>query len=170
MSEHTPTTNTSTTNTTSDSEYKRPRPLKRRNVLDRGSRFGPNMTPMVDVTLVILIFFMASATIAGPEWFLRAQLPAKEDPDAIASDFALPTPMLSAELYLQDNEPDQIMVRGLGSAPRTLESVVEQIRSMDESAAAGLVLGIRSTDEVPYWAVVKLHDAGASVSMRVAIR
>ena len=159
-----------TTDTSNDSGYKRPRPLKRRNVLDRTARFGPNMTPMVDVTLVILIFFMASATIAGPEWFLRAQLPTKENPNAIASDFALPTPMLSAELYLQDNEPDQIMVRGLGSAPRTLESVVEQIRSMDESAAAGLVLGIRSTDEVPYWAVVKLHDAGASVSMRVAIR
>tara|TARA_R110002072_G_scaffold150953_8_gene300001 strand:+ start:21750 stop:22235 length:486 start_codon:yes stop_codon:yes gene_type:complete len=154
-------------NSETDTSYKRPRPLKRRNVLERSSRFGPNMTPMVDVTLVILIFFMASATIAGPEWFLRAQLPAKEDPNAAVSDFALPTPMLSAELYLQDNE---IMVRGLGSTPRSLETVVEQIRTMDESAAAGLILGIRSTDEVPYWAVVMLHDAGASVSMRVAIR
>jgi len=157
---------TNTSNST-DSGYKRPRPLKRRNVLDRSNRFGPNMTPMVDVTLVILIFFMASATIAGPEWFLRAQLPVKDDPNAATSDFALPTPILSAELFLQDN---QIMVRGIGSAPRSLDSVVEQIRAMDESAAAGLVLGVRSTDEVPYWAVVKLHDAGASVSMRVAIR
>ena len=31
-------------------------------------QFGPNMTPMVDVVMVILIFFMASATFAGAEW------------------------------------------------------------------------------------------------------
>jgi biopolymer transport protein ExbD len=36
---------------------------------------GPNMTPMVDVVMVILIFFMASAAMLGPEWFLRASLP-----------------------------------------------------------------------------------------------
>ncbi|MDX2148115.1 MAG: biopolymer transporter ExbD [Planctomycetota bacterium] len=35
---------------------------------------GPNMTPMVDVVMVILVFFMASAAILGPEWFLNAGL------------------------------------------------------------------------------------------------
>jgi len=39
------------------------------------SHYGPNMTPMVDVVMVILIFFMASAAILGPEWFLKASLP-----------------------------------------------------------------------------------------------
>ena len=33
--------------------------------------FGPNMTPMVDVVMVILIFFMASAAFMGDEWFLH---------------------------------------------------------------------------------------------------
>ncbi|MBU6414026.1 MAG: biopolymer transporter ExbD [Planctomycetes bacterium] len=37
--------------------------------------YGPNMTPMVDVVMVILVFFMASAAILGPTWFLRAALP-----------------------------------------------------------------------------------------------
>ncbi|MEM1186649.1 MAG: biopolymer transporter ExbD [Planctomycetota bacterium] len=37
--------------------------------------FGPNMTPMVDVVLVILIFFMASAAFLGPELLLRSGLP-----------------------------------------------------------------------------------------------
>lgn len=38
---------------------------------------GPNMTPMVDVVMVILIFFMASASILGPTWLLRSTLPPK---------------------------------------------------------------------------------------------
>lgn len=37
--------------------------------------FGPNMTPMVDVVMVILVFFMASTAWIGSEWFLRAALP-----------------------------------------------------------------------------------------------
>ncbi len=36
---------------------------------------GPNMTPMVDIVMVILIFFMASAAILGPEWFVATRLP-----------------------------------------------------------------------------------------------
>src|SRR5690348_11081756 len=37
--------------------------------------YGPNMTPMVDVVMVILIFFMASTSVLGPEWFLKTALP-----------------------------------------------------------------------------------------------
>jgi len=45
------------------------------------------MTPMVDVVMVILIFFMASAAIMGPEWFLRSTLPiAKPGPAADAKE------------------------------------------------------------------------------------
>src|SRR4051812_37590647 len=40
------------------------------------SHLGPNMTPMVDVVMVILIFFMASTAFLGPEWFLKTHLPA----------------------------------------------------------------------------------------------
>lgn len=38
---------------------------------------GPNMTPMVDVVMVILVFFMASAAVLGPEWFVRSVLPVR---------------------------------------------------------------------------------------------
>ncbi|MFN8745734.1 MAG: ExbD/TolR family protein [Phycisphaerales bacterium] len=62
----------------SHSESDQPAPrsrrrLRRRGALDRSSmHFGPNMTPMVDVVMVILVFFMASAAFVGPEWFLKA--------------------------------------------------------------------------------------------------
>jgi len=146
---------------------RRPRPLRRRNVLTRSSRFGPNMTPMVDVTLVILIFFMASTAIAGHEWFLRAQLPKEQDPDQQGSGFSLPTPMLSADLLMDGSA---VIVRGIGDEPRPLDFVIEQINAMDESEASGLILGIRARDDVPYWAIVALHDAAAGRKMRVAIR
>ncbi|MBL4699534.1 MAG: biopolymer transporter ExbD [Phycisphaerales bacterium] len=153
--------------TTQTNEYKRPRPLKQRNVLTRSSRFGPNMTPMVDVTLVILIFFMASASIAGHEWFLRADLPEIQDPDLINTGLTLPIPMLNADLFIQI---EQVFVRGIGDEPQRIETVITKISEMDAESADGLILGIRANDQVPYWAVVALHDAASSVSMRVAIR
>src|SRR3954452_2971553 len=33
---------------------------------------GPNMTPMVDVVMCILIFFMLGSTLATPELFLKS--------------------------------------------------------------------------------------------------
>ena len=48
-----------------DAPTTRSRPLRQRNIFENRGRFGPNMTPMVDVVLVILIFFMAATTIAG---------------------------------------------------------------------------------------------------------
>lgn len=48
--------------------------------------YGPNMTPMVDVVMVILIFFMASAAIIGPSWFLRTALPPEGAAGATAED------------------------------------------------------------------------------------
>ena len=146
---------------------RRSKPLKRRNVLEVGSRFGPNMTPMVDVTLVILIFFMASASILGHEWFLRADLPKAQDPDLISSGFSLPTPMLGADLYMSNQ---QVLVRGIGDEPMTLDATIAQIKSIDPTIADGFILAIRAGDDVPYWAVIRVHDAGTSMMMRVSIR
>ncbi len=48
--------------------------FRRRDASQRASlHFGPNMTPMVDIVMVILVFFMASAAFVGPEWFMAAQ-------------------------------------------------------------------------------------------------
>jgi len=143
------------------------RALNQRNVLTRTARFGPNMTPMVDVTLVILIFFMASATIAGPEWFLRADLPEIEEQSDQSSNFALPTPILSADLLIRDN---QVFVNGFGNESISIESVIQRIANMEPALSNGLILGIRAKDDVPYSAIVSLHDAASKAKMRVAFR
>jgi biopolymer transport protein ExbD len=39
---------------------------------------GPNMTPLVDVVMVILIFLMLAGTFAGTEWYLVSNLPLRQ--------------------------------------------------------------------------------------------
>lgn len=39
---------------------------------------GPNMTPLVDIVMVILIFLMLAGSFAGKEWYLVSDLPLRE--------------------------------------------------------------------------------------------
>lgn len=47
---------------------------------------GPNMTPDADVVMVILIFFMASASILGPTWLLLHQSSTKAIANGAAAE------------------------------------------------------------------------------------
>lgn len=145
----------------------RSRPLRMRNVMGTTGRFGPNMTPMVDVVLVILIFFMAATTIAGQEWFLRTELPEAQEDMNSASGFELPAPMLDVVLFVAGED---VLVRGLGDEARTLDAVIGQIESMGEGTSEGLILRIGSDDAVPYGSIVALHEAGTGRGMRVVVR
>ena len=150
------------------SEHERTsRPLQQRNIFSGSGRFGPNMTPMVDVVLVILIFFMAATTIVGQEWFLQTDLPERRDDDAAASGFDLPTPMLDLELYIVD---DAVMVRGLGKDPIGLETAISRLEGMDPAMSEGLILRLGASDDVPYGAMVAVQDAGNAAGMKLAIR
>ena len=101
----------------------RSRPLKQRNIFGNKGRFGPNMTPMVDVVLVILIFFMAATTIVGQEWFLKADLPEQREETSETNGFTLPTPMLDLELFV---ERDRVVARGLGPEAIGIDKVIER--------------------------------------------
>lgn len=137
--------------------------FRRRNVLDRSPGSGvPNMTPMVDVTLVILIFFMASATIAGPEWFLRGEIPTAP---AQTPALALPSPVLRVEAFVSG---DGIRVRGFGDED-TLEGVISRVASLETQVAQGLEVELDAGDDVAYEGVARLHAAliarGAAVRL-----
>lgn len=138
--------------------------FQRRSVLDRAPGLGvPNMTPMVDVTLVILIFFMASSTITGPEWFLRAALPEPAEP---APALALPSPVLRAEIFVRGGA---VFVRGIGPE-RGIDDALAAVDAMDPMVAQGLAVEIETADDVPYAELVRLHAAlvaaGADVRLR----
>lgn len=126
-----------------------------------GLGFGPNLTPMVDVVMVILIFFMAAASFLGPEWFLRAGLAPAPAQDKAASDWsgALPEVRLRVTLDLQGGRP---VASFEGADPRPLSEFLTTF----QSAAPGLLAGDRGrtltiapTDRVSWDAVILLHEA-----------
>lgn len=143
------------------------RPLRRRSIFAPKGRFGPNMTPMVDVVLVILIFFMAATVIVGHEWFLRADLPETGDELVGSGGFDLPTPVLDLELFVGD---EGVRVRGMGAGAIGLEEALERIGSLGEGVSEGLIVRIGASDGVPFGAVVAVHEAGHARGMRVSVR
>lgn len=130
--------------------------------------FGPNMTPMVDVVMVILIFFMASTALVGPEWLLRVGL-APDDREP--TGFQLGPADLRLELAI---EGGAVVFTGLGAKSAPLA----ELDAMAASAAAALGSGIGetritidATGTVPYEAVVRAHDRLRAAGFeRVAIR
>lgn len=142
-----------------------PTPLRRKDARWRAEAVvGPNMTPMVDVILVILIFFMATTVIVGDEWFLGAGLarPAAAPglaPQPEADPFEMPPPRFTVRLTAGAGGT---VVQGLGEA-----IVVGAPARMDAWAAGALggldrallVVLISPAPDVPYEDVVAVHDA-----------
>jgi biopolymer transport protein ExbD len=145
------------------------RPFRRRSArVTWELQYGPNMTPMVDVVMVILIFFMASATFAGSEWFLKTAIPkqgAAEAPKGDQNDpFHLPPARF--ELTLARGPDGRTVVSGPGFAglrpaelPARLKELAAGVGSED------LVLVIRPESGVPYGDVIRAHDAAAAAGI-----
>lgn len=150
------------------------RALRRRDALHGYSlRFGPNMTPMVDIVMVILIFFMAATTFAGDEFFLRAGLvrdiPA-ERADPGGDPFSLPPVRLTISLSV--TEQGQTVATGVGLERAALGSLVAALASFTEGTATDrIVLIINADARVPYQDVVRMHDSATRLGIeKVALR
>ena len=128
--------------------------------------YGPNLAPMVDVVLVILIFFMASIVFVGPEWFLPAAIPAEANPRAseAADPYALPDPTLSLRIAAMEAGP---AVSGLGAGVVPLAAfethATEQLRGIDPGA-----INIRLNAEagVTWQHVVTVQDVLTRLGVR----
>lgn len=123
---------------------------------------GPNMTPMVDVVMVILIFFMASTVVLGPEWFIRSGLPKKGAPSAAA-----PTPEQRLRITLTRSATNTTLV-SIDSGPA--QSPADTLRLLRErvptaEAAATTTLLIDAADSIPYDDVVTIHEAAAAAGI-----
>jgi len=148
------------------------RRFQRRSALDVWSmNFGPSMTPMVDVVLVILIFFMASASFVGPEWFLRAALPVLgggDEPDEVFFD--LPPAEFNVQLTLGDDGLTR--VTGFGAQGTTVGSFRSLVfEEMSRLSADSVIVLIDPDPNVTYNDVVQVHEAClAAGAERVGIR
>ena len=130
------------------------RPVARRGH-PTASQSLPDMTPMVDVVMVILIFFMASSALVGPELLLRARVAS----EAVAADAA---PLISAAALVVRLEqgPDAARATGLGLRGSSVVGLLARI----ESRAADLRRGdipiiVEAQPEVGYQQVVDVIAA-----------
>ena len=119
--------------------------------------YGPNMTPMVDVVMVILIFFMASAVVMGPEWFVRTNLP---KPDTASTQRPGVQPLRLTVHMTREAGGDATQVQFNADTPVTLEVALAALKpAMQDRPPDEVVMLIRPDAGVPYEDVVKLHAA-----------
>ncbi|TVQ62948.1 MAG: biopolymer transporter ExbD [Phycisphaerales bacterium] len=149
----------------------RPRSLRRRDaraVWDL--HMGPNMTPMVDVTLVILIFFMASTAFIGPEWVL--ELAPRDRPTPAKAQAAPRGPALPGatfEIRLATDAGGAPSLQGLGietDDPRAMARAASEVAS----ATDGAEFVLTPEPATPYQLVLRAHEAfhALGVPIRVA--
>jgi len=116
---------------------------------------GPSMTPMVDVVLVILIFFMAAAAIAGPETLLRIGVRAP----ASAGGGALTLPPAEFRVELRAVE-GRTLVTGLGLRDGSIEALRGASAALaTRTDGEGLVVILGAGDGVAFGEVVRARDA-----------
>lgn len=120
--------------------------------------YGPNMTPMVDVVMVILIFFMAAASVLGPEWFLRSNLPVVRTAPAAPEDSAGPKKESRFEFSLaRSGNATLVTGEGLDAAPfNALRFRLEQLARDHRGEVIAVV--IRPDAGVPYQELVIIHE------------
>lgn len=137
--------------------------LRRRDALHAHSmHFGPNMTPMVDVVMVILIFFMASAAFLGSEWFLRAAIPFEAGRGTSPKKPNDPTalPPVKLDLLLDVDEAGRTVATFPPLVRAPIEQFFTRIAEFKSDRTAGdIEVVIRPTARVPYADVVRAHAA-----------
>jgi biopolymer transport protein ExbD len=126
---------------------------------------------MVDVVLVILIFFMGAMGLAAAEQFLGTGTPPPDAPpqsSAASSNSTKPpeptqgAPASRAFLRLTVGSNGRTVVNGLGLVNVTIAEVA---RRLDDLVKAGfdssVIVIVAPARDVPYQDVVLVHDAAA---------
>lgn len=143
--------------------------LRRRDALHNYTlHFGPNMTPMVDIVMVILIFFMATAAFMGSEWFLKAAIPFEAGRGTSLSkpNDPLAIPLKPLEILLDVNADGRTMVTFLELQRATIDEFLARIAQFPKNQTTSeLEVVIKPTPRVPYADVVRVHAACDAAGM-----
>ena len=139
-----------------------PRGFRRRDAAALAAHdFGPNMTPMVDIVMVILIFFMAGTAFIGPEWFLSVGVApgaAAKPPDAEAQrDFDIPA--ARSALRLRVGPDGAAVVTGLGLTDAGIAALADRLDEYQRTGAAKSVrVVIEPSLASSYQDVIRVYD------------
>lgn len=132
--------------------------LRRRDARHRWeTQVGPSMTPMVDVTLVILIFFMASAAFIGPEVVLATGFDAR---DEAGRGGTLTLPDAIIEIRLEASADGGVRATGVGLERGTIDELGASLADLGAGVAGDdpLTVIIEAGEAVPYGSVVRVRD------------
>jgi biopolymer transport protein ExbD len=139
--------------------------------------FGPNMTPMVDVVMVILIFFMAGSSILGPEWFVGARVDEEQaqaegnQPNETPPDdpFALDLPPTRVRLELSRDATGATRVTGLNLSGATLDELGSRLEELRASGVSStLEILVQPSAETAYQDVIRAYELCVEASPRSA--
>jgi biopolymer transport protein ExbD len=152
--------------------------MKLRTVATIASRdFGPNMTPMVDVVMVILIFFLAGSSILGPEWFVGARVDEEQTqaegnqtsetpPD---DPFALDLPPTRVRLELSRDANGSTRVTGLNLSGATLDELGSRLEELRASGVSStLEILVQPSADMAYQDVIRAYELCVQASPRSA--
>ncbi len=142
---------------------KRESVLRRRDALHNYTmHFGPNMTPMVDIVMVILIFFMATAAFMGSEWFLKAAIPfeAGRGTNLSKNNDPLAIPLKPLDVLMDAGADGRTVVTFLELNRASVEEFIARVSQFPRSQATSeLEVVIKPMARVPYADVVRVHAA-----------
>jgi biopolymer transport protein ExbD len=156
-------------------------PLKRRTAMDMaGLHFGPNMTPMVDVVMVILVFFMVSAAFMGPEWLLGGLVPrpASTAQTGTTGQGPGPTPAPGADplatspvrfVIALRTAPDAgaaPLATGAGLTDQSIDAVMAELGRRIAGAADQVEVLIRAEPGVKWGPVVRVHELAQKLGVQ----
>lgn len=129
---------------------------------------GPNMTPMVDVVMCILIFFMLGSTLAAPELFLKSHT-AAVDKAGLGNEHGvqkLPDVRMNITLTRQGNHTymsafdGQLMQMDAieGADQSGNEQIYQKLAAKRKTISDDVQVLIVPDNQVPYQDVITIYD------------
>ena len=120
------------------------------------------ITPLIDVVFLLLIYFMVTASLIKKEADLSFMLPAKVDtPDPIT---------LPIEVLIEVSEAGDILINGMvfGYESNNLDDLIYQLASFKEAADSSrsdLIVNILPDDKALHGRIVMVMDACAAAKV-----
>jgi biopolymer transport protein ExbD len=120
------------------------------------------ITPLIDVVFLLLIYFMVTASLIKKEADLSFMLPAKVDtPDPIS---------LPIEVLIEVSETGEISINGMiYGRGGNLDDLIGQLISFREAAASSksdLIVNILPDDKAVHGRIVRVMDACAAARVK----
>ena len=121
------------------------------------------ITPLIDVVFLLLIYFMVTASLIKKEADLAFMLPAKvETAEPI---------MLPIEVLIEVTEMGDIMIEGMifGQGTSNLDDLIGQLsqyRQAADSSGSELIVNILPDDKALHARIIKVMDACAAARVK----